>query len=147
MTGFNRRFSPHLRPIRGLADRRLNPFVANYRMNAGHIPSDHWVHGEEGGGRNIGEACHIYDLFTALANSEAVAVQAQARGLAVLCVEQAEFHRFGAGGVNREGHAVAVGMGAEPTRIPGLEPHHGLSAAPPRNGSGRTGSRAQMSRL
>jgi predicted dehydrogenase len=32
-------------------------------MNAGFIPLDHWVHGPEGGGRNIGEACHIYDLF------------------------------------------------------------------------------------
>jgi predicted dehydrogenase len=35
-------------------------------MNAGHIPLDHWVHGVEGGGRNVGEACHIYDLFFAL---------------------------------------------------------------------------------
>ena len=78
LTGFNRRFSPHLRPIRELVDKRLNPFIANYRMNAGHIPFDHWVHGPEGGGRNIGEACHIYDLFTALANSEVVSVQAQA---------------------------------------------------------------------
>ena len=78
LTGFNRRFSRHLRPVRELVDRRLNPFIANYRMNAGHLPSDHWVHGPEGGGRNIGEACHIYDLFTALANSEIMSVQAQA---------------------------------------------------------------------
>ena len=78
LTGFNRRFSPHLRPIRELVDRRLNPVIANYRMNAGHIPSAHWVHGPEGGGRNIGEACHIYDLFTALANSEVTSVQAEA---------------------------------------------------------------------
>jgi predicted dehydrogenase len=39
-------------------------------MNAGYIPSDHWVHGPEGGGRNRGEACHIYDLFTALTGSQ-----------------------------------------------------------------------------
>jgi hypothetical protein len=38
-------------------------------MNAGFIPGDHWVHGPEGGGRNIGEACHIYDLFAALTAS------------------------------------------------------------------------------
>ena len=43
----------------------------NYRMNAGFIPLDHWIHTVEGGGRNIGEACHIYDLFTYLADSEA----------------------------------------------------------------------------
>ena len=35
-------------------------------MNAGFIPRDHWVHGPQGGGRNVGEACHIYDLFVRL---------------------------------------------------------------------------------
>jgi predicted dehydrogenase len=78
LTGFNRRFSRHLQPIRELTGRRINPFIANDRMNAGHIPSDHWIHGPEGGGRNIGEACHIYDLFTVLADSEVTSVQAQA---------------------------------------------------------------------
>jgi predicted dehydrogenase len=34
-----------------------------YRVNAGYIPTDHWVHTEEGGGRIIGEACHMFDLF------------------------------------------------------------------------------------
>src|ERR1700755_961892 len=38
-------------------------------MNPVYIPSDHWVHGPQGGGRNIGEACHIYDLFNALTGS------------------------------------------------------------------------------
>jgi predicted dehydrogenase/threonine dehydrogenase-like Zn-dependent dehydrogenase len=69
MTGFNRRFAP---PIRSLLDAlrgRSSPMIVNYRMNAGAIPADHWVHGEEGGGRNIGEACHIYDLFAALTGS------------------------------------------------------------------------------
>jgi len=49
-------------------------------MNAGRIPLDHWVHSEEGGGRNLGEACHIYDLFTFLTGSEAVKVSAQSIG-------------------------------------------------------------------
>jgi predicted dehydrogenase len=39
-------------------------------MNAGFLPTDHWLRMEEGGGRNIGEACHIYDLFTFLTESE-----------------------------------------------------------------------------
>ena len=47
-------------------------------MNAGFIPLDHWVHGPEGGGRNLGEACHIYDLFTALADAEVTGISAQA---------------------------------------------------------------------
>jgi len=52
--------------------------IMNYRMNAGYIPLDHWVHTEEGGGRNRGEACHIYDLFTYLTDSRVSAVEAQA---------------------------------------------------------------------
>jgi predicted dehydrogenase len=34
------------------------------------------VHGPHGGGRNIGEACHIYDLFNALTGSQPVDVHA-----------------------------------------------------------------------
>lgn len=52
--------------------------VINYLMNAGYIPMNHWVHTEEGGGRNIGEACHIYDLFTHLTNSKVLSVDAKA---------------------------------------------------------------------
>ena len=78
LTGFNRRFSPAARQARALLEARAAPIVASYRMNAGYIAPDHWVHGEEGGGRNIGEACHIYDLFGYLTGSRPVAVQADA---------------------------------------------------------------------
>jgi predicted dehydrogenase len=76
LTGFNRRFSPYAGRIRELTEGRSNPMVLNYRMNAGYIPLDHWVHREEGGGRNLGEACHIYDLFTFLTGSRATHVHA-----------------------------------------------------------------------
>jgi predicted dehydrogenase/threonine dehydrogenase-like Zn-dependent dehydrogenase len=66
MTGFNRRFSPAMVAASKLLQSRTSPLIINYRMNAGYIPNDHWVHGPEGGGRNIGEACHIYDLFSFL---------------------------------------------------------------------------------
>jgi len=69
MTGFNRRFAPAITEARKLLAGRTSPMIVNYRMNAGYIPSDHWVHGSQGGGRNIGEACHIYDLFNALTGS------------------------------------------------------------------------------
>jgi predicted dehydrogenase/threonine dehydrogenase-like Zn-dependent dehydrogenase len=72
MTGFNRRFSPAVTRVREHLRESATPFVANYRMNAGYIPLDHWVHGPEGGGRNIGEACHIYDLFVSLARGSDV---------------------------------------------------------------------------
>ncbi|MGH3072152.1 MAG: bi-domain-containing oxidoreductase [Gaiellaceae bacterium] len=77
MTGFNRRFSPAAATLRELLEGRTSPLVATYRMNAGYIPLDHWVHGPEGGGRNIGEACHVYDLFDFLTDAEETAVQAQ----------------------------------------------------------------------
>jgi predicted dehydrogenase/threonine dehydrogenase-like Zn-dependent dehydrogenase len=72
MTGFNRRFSPAAVRARELLAQRTTPLVAEYRMNAGYIPLDHWVHGPEGGGRNIGEACHVYDLFDSLVGDVAV---------------------------------------------------------------------------
>lgn len=74
LTGFNRRFSPYLRKIHSYTRERQDPMIMNYRMNAGYIPLDHWVHGPEGGGRNRGEACHIYDLFTFLTESRVVSV-------------------------------------------------------------------------
>lgn len=78
LTGYNRRFSPYVQRMQQLLAQRKAPFIFNYRMNAGFIPLDHWVHGPEGGGRNLGEACHIYDLFTYLADHEVVAISAQA---------------------------------------------------------------------
>lgn len=72
MTGFNRRFSPAMSVVKSVVAKSTTPFIANYRMNAGFISPEHWVHGAEGGGRNIGEACHIYDLFHFLAGSNAV---------------------------------------------------------------------------
>lgn len=77
LTGFNRRFSPIMQKIKQIVDHRSNPMILNYRMNAGYIPLDHWVHGTEGGGRNRGEACHIYDLFTFLTNSKVLSVATQ----------------------------------------------------------------------
>jgi predicted dehydrogenase len=67
MVGFNRRFSSYAAEIKSLADKRVNPLFIRYRMNAGYIPLDHWVH--ENGGRIVGEACHIIDLMTFLTGS------------------------------------------------------------------------------
>jgi predicted dehydrogenase len=78
MTGFNRRFSSHVAAAKSLADRRSNPFIADYRVNAGYVPLDHWVHGDAGGGRNIGEACHFYDLLGYFAGAPVTSVEARA---------------------------------------------------------------------
>src|SRR5690348_818820 len=76
MTGYNRRFSPAMQRIREILQDRVAPMIVNYRMNAGYLPPDHWVHSPEGGGRNLGEACHIYDLFNFLTGSSVRAIQA-----------------------------------------------------------------------
>lgn len=79
MVGYNRRFSPATQAVVRALSGRTTPLLVNYRMNAGFIPPDHWVQGPEGGGRNLGEACHIYDLFSALVGEHAVVdVQASA---------------------------------------------------------------------
>lgn len=80
MTGFNRRFAPISRSLRFSLSTRTAPLMIQYTMNAGFLPADHWVHGEEGGGRNVGEACHIYDLFNYLVNSSPVKVTANSIG-------------------------------------------------------------------
>jgi predicted dehydrogenase/threonine dehydrogenase-like Zn-dependent dehydrogenase len=66
-TGFNRRFSIYAQEIKKHTEKRINPLFVYYRMNAGYIPLDHWVH--EDGGRIVGEACHIIDLMTFLTGS------------------------------------------------------------------------------
>jgi predicted dehydrogenase len=76
LTGFNRRFSPYAGKLQELLAGRSGPLMLTYRMNAGHIPADHWVHGAEGGGRNIGEACHIYNLMTVLTGATVERVEA-----------------------------------------------------------------------
>jgi len=70
LVGFNRRFSKYAVEIKKHIKERINPMIINYRMNAGYIPLNHWVHNEEGGGRMIGEGCHIFDLFNYFVDSE-----------------------------------------------------------------------------
>ncbi|MDC4226708.1 MAG: Gfo/Idh/MocA family oxidoreductase [Candidatus Manganitrophus sp.] len=78
MVGFNRRFSPHMAQARALFQDRKNPLVMLYRVNAGAISPDHWVHDPEiGGGRILGEACHFIDCMQALCGSVPTSVHAR----------------------------------------------------------------------
>ena len=64
MVGFNRRFAPLIQQIQDLWGPKRGPWIVHYRVNAGPLPQDHWLHDpEEGGGRIIGEACHFIDLL------------------------------------------------------------------------------------
>ena len=69
MVGFNRRFSPHLQKIKSLLTEVSGPKSFVMTVNAGEIPSDHWVQDTKiGGGRIIGEGCHFIDLLRFLAD-------------------------------------------------------------------------------
>ena len=81
MVGFNRRFSRHMVALKAAFDERRAPMVVNYRVNAGTLARDHWVHDpDEGGGRVIGEVCHFVDFCTALVDREPVSVSASGVG-------------------------------------------------------------------
>lgn len=66
MVGYNRRFAPMCARVRELLDRRTHPMVIQYRVNAAYLPREHWTYGHQGGGRIVGEACHMLDLFSFL---------------------------------------------------------------------------------
>ena len=66
MVGYNRRFSPFAEKIRRESAKRIHPLMIQYTMNAGYLPGEHWTQGPEGGGRLLGEACHIIDLFRSI---------------------------------------------------------------------------------
>lgn len=76
MVGFNRRFSPAIQTLAGALKDRRGPLMVNYRLNGGYIPLDHWIQTAEGGGRNIGEACHMYDVFRMLTGAPVTSIEA-----------------------------------------------------------------------
>lgn len=71
--GFNRRFAPLAVKLKSLAGNGAKNIVVT--MNAGFIPPDAWVQDlEVGGGRIVGEACHLIDLCSFWAGSQVTAV-------------------------------------------------------------------------
>lgn len=76
MVGFNRRFSPAITEVRKLVAGRRAPLMIEYRLNGGYIALDSWVQDSQGGGRNLGEACHMYDVFRSLTGSRVKSITA-----------------------------------------------------------------------
>jgi predicted dehydrogenase len=79
MVGFNRRFAPHVARLKSLLSGVSGPksFIATF--NAGAIPADHWTQDRDvGGGRIIGEGCHMIDLIRFLAGERITRVTAHA---------------------------------------------------------------------
>lgn len=70
MVGFNRRFAPQVQKMKTLLAGLNVPKSFVMTVNAGAIPSNHWIHDPAvGGGRIIGEACHFIDLLRFLSGN------------------------------------------------------------------------------
>jgi predicted dehydrogenase len=79
MVGYNRRFAPMALQLKSFLTNVHEPLVIHYRVNAGYVPSDHWVQDpDQGGGRIIGEVCHFIDFLTFLTGTLPKRVDARA---------------------------------------------------------------------
>jgi predicted dehydrogenase/threonine dehydrogenase-like Zn-dependent dehydrogenase len=62
--GYNRRYAPSSLAVRDAIAAARGPAVAVYRVNAGRVPAGHWtLDPDVGGGRIVGELCHMLDLL------------------------------------------------------------------------------------
>jgi predicted dehydrogenase/threonine dehydrogenase-like Zn-dependent dehydrogenase len=76
--GFNRRFAPTYRELKTAFSRRRAPLVMAYRVNAGPVSPTSWtVDPVQGGGRLIGEVCHMLDVLVDLAGAAVTSVFCQ----------------------------------------------------------------------
>jgi predicted dehydrogenase/threonine dehydrogenase-like Zn-dependent dehydrogenase len=86
--GFNRRFSPMLSELRDFVAEADGSLSASYRVSAGQLDADHWVHDvDEGGGRLLGEGGHFVDSLTFLAGAPVERVYAAGYGAPELPVQ------------------------------------------------------------
>jgi predicted dehydrogenase len=79
MVGFNRRFAPATAwALQALGSNRAGLRVTQ-RINAGALPTHHWLHDPEtGGGRLLGEACHFIDYACFIAGTAPHSIEARA---------------------------------------------------------------------
>ncbi|MCF2489722.1 bi-domain-containing oxidoreductase [Dyadobacter sp. CY347] len=71
--GFNRRQSPHAQKMKALLGQSVMNVVIT--VNAGFVPKSAWIHDRAiGGGRILGEGCHLMDLIIYLTGSLITAV-------------------------------------------------------------------------
>jgi predicted dehydrogenase/threonine dehydrogenase-like Zn-dependent dehydrogenase len=77
VVGFNRPFS---RSATWLLNKlgTSSPRMMLYRVNAGFVPPDSWIHDPQiGGGRLLGEGCHFFDFLRHVAGAEAESVHTE----------------------------------------------------------------------
>jgi len=73
--GFNRRHAPLVRKLRESLVSKGRPWEVLVRVNAGALPTDHWLNDPvQGGGRLLGEGCHFVDLVSWIVGALPMAV-------------------------------------------------------------------------
>ncbi len=87
-SGFNRRYSNFTKIMKDFIIQQDGPVVINYDVNADVLESNSWIYNKEGGGRNIGEACHFYDLFLFLIDKKITNINVSS-----LNFEKDKFHK------------------------------------------------------
>jgi predicted dehydrogenase/threonine dehydrogenase-like Zn-dependent dehydrogenase len=79
MVGFNRRFAPLAQKLKEFVTSVNEPKMVSYRVNAGALPANHWLHDpQRGGGRLLGEACHFIDFVTFLVGENPLSLDVSA---------------------------------------------------------------------
>ncbi len=72
VVGYHKSYSDAARSIAGMLKNRKNPFVMNYRTQLKMNKNKEWLYDPEiGGGRILGELCHVYDFINWAAASDA----------------------------------------------------------------------------
>jgi len=74
--GFNRRFAPFYKELKGTLAKRSGPAVINCRVSSPGISGSYWMADPSIGGAIIGEAVHFVDLMYWLLESEPTHVSA-----------------------------------------------------------------------
>lgn len=75
MVGYNRRFAPLAVKLKNFLADCAEPLAMHYTVNAGFIPLTHWTQDIEiGGGRILGECCHMLDFMLFLTQSRPLQV-------------------------------------------------------------------------
>jgi predicted dehydrogenase/threonine dehydrogenase-like Zn-dependent dehydrogenase len=76
MVGFNRRFASLALRLKSFLQDVREPLALHYRVNAGFLPTDHWLNDpKQGGGRILGEVCHFVDFLCFLTGAAPVEVE------------------------------------------------------------------------
>ncbi|HSE32182.1 MAG TPA: bi-domain-containing oxidoreductase, partial [Pyrinomonadaceae bacterium] len=74
--GFNRRFAPFYKELKGSLIKRTGPAVINCRVSSPGISGSYWMADPSIGGAILGEAVHFVDLMYWLLESEPISVSA-----------------------------------------------------------------------